>query len=100
MERVILQQALPEMGNFATLKIVHQLRMALAFSEDEIKAFGVTEINEGRALHFAKPNEAAEIPIGEKATDLIVKTLKGLNKAEKLSLDHLSLWEKFLPGEE
>ncbi len=99
-ERAILQQTLPEMGNVATIKIVHQLRMALGFSEEEMKDFGVRLINNGQAIQFEKPDELRDIPIGEKATDLIVKALEDLSKAEKLGLQHLSLWQKFVERSE
>ena len=101
MERFRLLEILPGQGNFATLKIVHQLKMALAPSEQELKAFGITE-DPARPglLTVERPQAVADIPIGEKATDLIVATLKKLSKEEKLSLADLSLWEKFVPGEE
>ena len=36
-ERLALLDVLPKEGSYITLKIIHQLRESLSFSEDEIK---------------------------------------------------------------
>jgi hypothetical protein len=94
LERMALLHALPQEGNFATLKIVRKLREDLSFSEAEYKAWGIEELPNGRMSW--KVNEEKELEFGEKATDIIVASLKKLNETDKLTVDHLSVYEKFV----
>jgi len=99
-ERVALIEVLPPEGNFATLKIVHNLRQVLSFSEEEFKEWGIT-IAQNRMTwnETARNAEEKDIPIGEKATDLIVESLKKLDQAEKLTERHFTLYQKFVEGQ-
>ena len=45
------------------------------------------------------PLDSQKIELGEKAGELIAAGLKKLSDAEKLTLEHVSLWDKFV-GEE
>ena len=97
LERIVLLRVLPAEGDFTTLKIVRKLREALSFSEDEHKEFGI-EVVDGLIRWDAAKDVAKEIPVGEKATDLIVSSLKELNTEKKLTDEHFSLYEKFVEG--
>lgn len=94
-ERIALLGVLPEQGNFVTLKIVHQLRTALSFSEDEVKRWSISQ--DGQRVTWDSACESgAEIPIGEKATDLIVEALKNLDQRHALTEQHFTIYEKFV----
>jgi len=97
LERIILLGVLPAEGNFLTLKIVRKLREALSFTEDEHKTLEITQ--NGDTIRWKGENEdpaGKEIEIGEKATDLIVESLKQLDEQKKLTEQHFSLYEKFI----
>ena len=103
-ERVTLIHILPPTGTFVTLGLVRRLRETLSCSEEEIKEHGIVETVDAEAGTVTtawKPESAAvefDIEIGEKMTDLVVKTLKDLDAKEQLTDQHFSLYEKFIGG--
>jgi len=111
-ERLILLNVLPKEGDFTTLKIVRKLREDLSFTEEEHKVLQFKQAGEvymdaagqekevplGTVHWKAEGDVPRDIPIGEKATDVIVGTLKKLDKDKKLTDQHFSLYEKFVIG--
>ena len=125
-DRLILINILPKEGNFATLKIVREMREGLSFSEEEHKLYEIGAIlkcencskeikvptskaipkcecggklvDTGRIGWNIEADKPNEINIGEKATDIIVEVLKKLNDDKKLTDQHFSLYEKFVEG--
>jgi hypothetical protein len=97
-DRIILLMALPKEGNYATLKILMNLRMSLSFTEDEIKEFGLAEREEG-GTSWDNDSEV-DIPIGEKATDIIVDAFRRLDRDKKLTAEAIDTYEKFIPTTE
>lgn len=94
-ERMILLNILPKEGDFTTLKIIRNLREDLSFSEEEHKVLQFE--NNGKSVKWKKAGDVErDIPIGEKATDIIVGVLKKLNADKKLTDEHFSLYEKFV----
>jgi hypothetical protein len=98
-ERVNLLSILPAQGDYATLKILNQLRMGLALTEKEFKKWGIVSEPENRRIRWEE-NGVAEIPIGEFATGIIVDTLRDLEKKKQLNIELLDLYEKFIPTTE
>ena len=96
LERLITLSILPKEGDFATLRILQSLKMSLSFTEDELKAFGLTSDPEAQQTAW-EVDEDKEIPIGEKATDIIVDALKKLDREKKLPENAMSVYEKFIP---
>jgi len=94
-ERFMLLQILPKEGNFVTLRITRDLRTALAVTEKEFKDFEITQDGEHTKWN-TKGNEEREIMIGEKATDIIVESLKQLDKDKKLTEQYFTVYEKFV----
>ena len=108
-ERLQLLQILPAEGNFLTLKITRELRESLSLSEEDCK---VTGIKLGGETFVQEDGTEIEVPVGQirwndvlppkeiemgdKAKEVIVKTLKKLDKEEKLTQAHFSLCEKFM----
>ena len=95
-ERLMVLSALPQQGDYATLKILMNLRLSLSFTEEEVKEFGITSDLEARTTSWEKNGEA-EIPIGEKATDIIVDAFKKLDREKKLAEEMIETYEKFIP---
>lgn len=103
-ERVVAMNLLPKEGSFVTLKIIRDLQMELAPTEEEAKLAGLDDKVPGggvRAMDWFVVKEK-EIVFGDIAKGLIVDALKKLNETEKLTNDHFTLYEKFIiePGKE
>jgi hypothetical protein len=96
LERLLLLNILPKEGDFTTLKIVRKLREALSWTEAEYAERNFTTNAEGGVTWTLGNPDAVEIPIGEKATDIIVGALKKLNDEKKLNEQNFSLYEKFV----
>lgn len=95
-ERITLLQMLPQQGDFLTLRIIHELRQTLSFTEEETVDFGLEIVPESQTIRWnQKSAREVEIPIGPKAHSIIVSTLLEMDKAAKLTENHLSLYEKF-----
>jgi len=94
-ERLLLLNILPQENNFVTLKIVRKIQEELSFSEQELKEADI-QTNEGKVFWNQSKNVEKEITIGEKATDIIIEALKKLDKENKLTMDFLELYEKFI----
>ena len=99
LERLVALSILPKEGDYATLKILNNLRLSLSFTEEEMKTFGIeTDPETGR--NSWRDDGEVEIPIGEKATDIIVDALKKRNSEKKLPVEAVGLYEKFIPTTE
>ncbi len=95
-ERLLVLGVLPNENNFATLKILDELRMNLSYTEKELEKWEIVVDNESNMVKWEENGEA-DIPIGEKATGIIVDQLRKLDKQEKLTLALMSVYEKFIP---
>jgi len=95
-ERLVLLNTLPKEGDFTTLKIVRKLREDLSFTEDEHALLQFKTPDSGGMAWNREGDTPKEIPIGEKATDIIAGALKQLNAEKKLGEHHYSLYEKFV----
>jgi hypothetical protein len=96
-ERLTLLGILPKEGNFVTLKILRQLREELSFSEEEMKKYTIKQDGEQITWDSVKDKaEPKDVKVGGEATSIIVKVLQELDKAEKLSGNHITLYEKFI----
>lgn len=98
-DRLLLLAALPPQGDIATLRILHELKQALSFTEKENKALDLNTDAKGMVTYCQiaaskMPDKA--IDIGEKAMDVIVECLKMLDKRKKLTLHYLPLWDRFV----
>jgi len=106
-QRLILLTILPKESNFATLKILRKLKEDLSFSEEEhakLQFRTIPDAQGSASTNWSDDGDKeigeVDIPIGEKATDIVVEALKGLDKAKKLTEQHVSLYEKFVGDKE
>lgn len=96
-ERIALFGILPEKENFVTLKVIKELRSNLLLSEEDLKEGGITLSEDGQQIFWKKMIEK-DVPIGEKATDVVITALKKLDSEKALEDRHMALWEKFVGG--
>ena len=98
LERLLALNLLPKEGTFANLKLLRVTRENLSFSEEENKSLNFRNEgtgNEARTLwNDGLPDK--DVQIGEVATQMLVKALKKLNDEEKLTPEHMTLYEKFV----
>ena len=96
-ERLVLLNVLPQEGNFITLKIVRKLRENLSFDEKELKALKLTvDPEKGNATWDTAKEPNKDVEIGREARKIIVTALEKLDKDEKLTQEHFTLFEKFV----
>ena len=97
-DRLVLAGLLPPEGNLATMRIVHELRMAVGIDEAEFKDLQIHETEDGR-LTWSQEQEAIAGPksveIGAKGQEIVRAALKKLDDDEKLAADHLDLCDLF-----
>ena len=99
--RLVIMSLLPTEGSFATLKIVRELQMELAPTEEESKLAGVMDdlLKGGVTVDPEKgwdKVEDKEIVFGDIAKGIIVKALKGLEDTEKLTQQHFDVYRWFV----
>ena len=96
-ERMVVLALLPVEGNFATLKIVNELKMELAPTEEEFKKAELSVLESGgiQAKDWLAVPEK-ELTLGEIAEGIIVKALKKLDKEMKLRAEHMTVYAKFI----
>ena len=99
LERIQLLQHLPREGDIVSLRILQTLRMSIGFTEDELKRFDIKTDQETNITTWDN-DEEVDIPIGEKATDIIVDALKKMNTEKKLPDTAIDLYDKFVPTTE
>ena len=98
-ERLTILNFLPQEGNLATIKILGELRMNLSYTEKESKEWKIESDEVAKMIKWEENGEA-DIPIGEKATGIIVDELRKLEKGNKLTDLILPVYEKFIPTTE
>ena len=127
-ERLIILNILPAQGNYTTLKTVRELKEALAF-DDEAEALDFHEGYRCRECEEPTKKPIGELPglchecggglaktgemfwnpdaeqpkdieINSRANRIISDILESLDKEEKLTNDHYSLYQKFVGDEE
>jgi len=102
-ERYRLLDVLPVQESIENLRILHDLKMALSLSEDEMAKYHRRDPDTGKISEFlsaAGLAEEAEIPIGEKAMDICIAALRAASQAKRLTEFHISVYDKFIKKSE
>ena len=94
-ERLMLLNILPAEGSVTTMKLMRVLREDLSFDEKENQALEFDQKDE-QLFWKQDADVIKDIKIGEIMTELIKKELKKLNDEEKLTEQHIDLYEKFV----
>ncbi len=94
LERLILLNVLPQEANFFNFKLLRVVKEELSFTEEENKLLNFRQVD--KQTVWDDTVQPKEIVIGEVVTEMIKKALKELDGKEKLTQDHISLYEKFI----
>jgi len=101
-DRLVCLALLPAEGSYATLKIVRELQMELAPTEEESKLAGIRDNMLGSGGVIAELGwdkvEDKDIVFGDVAKGIIVAALEKLNTEEKLTQQHFNLYSWFVEG--
>ena len=94
LERISLLNILPAEGDVVTVRILKKLRADLGFTEEEIKEHKIK--SEENRVMWEETGYKADIPIGEKATDIIKNAFKKLDREGKVREEMLPLYDTFM----
>jgi len=99
-ERLALGSSiLPSENNFATLKVVRNIKKQIGFSEEELKILGLKTIQlDGGLTRFEwdqSKEQSVEFDFSDKSVEIILESLDNLGKNKKANEQHLAIWEKF-----
>jgi hypothetical protein len=97
-ERLALLNALPDKGDITTIRIVHDLRQTLAFSEEELSALNFRDTGDRLLWDEGLPDKDVELK--PKAMAVVVQALKRLSSNNQLTEDHLAIYDRFMTDEE
>ena len=96
-DRLLLLMLLPENGDIDTIRIVHDLRTNLSFSEEEHKDWNLQK-DEDDIYTWDKDVANKDIELGEKALEIVRAELNRLSDQGKVTEKHLDLFDKFITG--
>jgi hypothetical protein len=94
-ERIIILNHLQVKGSILTLRIVRGLMDKLAINPGEIKKFKITEKNGQITWDPKTADQTREFTLTDFERDLIKEKFKELSDKNELSMDCLTVYEKF-----
>ena len=100
-ERILVSSLLLRAtGDITTVRVIHELQQALSFSEEEHKNLAFVNTELGTHWNAQAGDLMKDVPIGEKARDVVVNMLKDLDNRHQLTADHIGAYERFVEGKE
>ncbi len=96
LERLMMASVLPQQGDIVTLKVVQDLKQALAFNEEEIADHNISNEDDRVTWNPEASEYVKEIPIGPKAMSLIIEELETRSNDKVLVPDFISLYDKIV----
>lgn len=100
-ERVLLLGTMPREGNIVDMNNSQNVRNVASFSTEELDKLQMVQNEAGMQWSAEAANEIGEkdIVVGVSGAEFIKQTLIKLSDEEKLPLDALSLWRKFVDAD-
>ena len=98
MERLMCLGILPEAGNFVTMRMRQELILKLGLTTEEITEYDVKQLEGGSVQWRQDLPQEKEIDVKPTEIVEIKKNLEKMDKDEKLTPQHISLYEKFVEG--
>lgn len=97
--RVLLLSNLPSESNILTLKVIKKLKEDIGFSDEELVQNEIKMVdteNGKKHLTWKIDSKNKEVEIGLKGIEIIVNVLKDLDKQNKLTEQHIELYDMFV----
>ena len=100
-ERVFLMGLMPREGNIVDMNNSQNVRNVASFSPEELDKLQMVQNEKGMQWNAEAADEIGEkdIKVGVSGAELIKRTLMKLSDEEKLPIDALSLWGKFVDAD-
>lgn len=96
-DRLRLLGILPPTGGLATIRLVRDLRERFSLGKEELEKLEVK--TEGDFVRWnVEKDKGREFTLGGFEIELIISSLRKLDKEEKLTPDLVSLWDQFVDG--
>ena len=96
-DRLIFLSLLPKENNLTTLRIIRKVIKDVGITDEEYKYYDIKPAEGGRvSFDPVKAEEVKEFEIGEIAIHLVKTELEMLDKDNKLTQEHLPVYEKIL----
>ena len=94
-ERLLILNILPKEGSIVTVRLLKELIGSVGLSGEEIKKWKVQTKDNNQVVWDNTQTTEKDIHIGDSAKALIAEKLEILNKESKLTVEQLSLYDKF-----
>lgn len=95
-ERLQVVEVLPREGNIISLRLIHDLKMKLSPTAEEIKQFKITVIGQGQIQFSAEANAVpTKMKFLPAELELIRKQFTDLSNQNKLSLEMVGVYNIF-----
>jgi len=95
-DRFAVLSVLPAEGNFATLKLIRELREQMSLNAIEIKDHKV--VQNGDHITWEHGEKTKEMEFSEFAENMIKTRLKKMNETNTLEDKHFAIYEMFVEG--
>ncbi len=93
-ERIGLLNILPERGTLATMRVLHDLRDELGFSEEEIEQASIQQVDDRLTWNSFYKIEK-DIDVGAAVRSVIVESIEALDSQGEVTELTLGLYERF-----
>jgi len=100
LERFIAMGLLPAEGNMATMRIRQTLIGKLGFTPEEYEKYGVKTDEAGMTTWNPDVPQEKEVDLKIAEINVIRDNLEKLDKDNKITPNHLSLYDKFMEVDE
>ena len=98
-ERLLLLNFLPKEGNFEDVRCLKELSKEIGFSPEEEERFSLKKDEKINQFTWdVKKEEEKEVKFTDNAFKLVEKVLKKLDEQNKLQVQFISVYEKFVKG--
>jgi hypothetical protein len=97
-ERILIPEILPEKSNSIILKIMRKFKEELSFDAEENRVLKF-KYSGDQVTWEEVENIVKDIQVSDLITELLIKSLKQMDKDNELPEKYLSLFEKFVEGE-
>ena len=96
-ERLLLLNFLPKEGNLEDVKCLKELSAEVGFSKEDAEKIDLKKGAESNLYTWdVKKEEEKEVKLSENSVKLVEKVLKKLNDENKLQVQFISVYEKFV----
>ena len=104
-ERMALLDMLPVQGNIVTLRLLTELKLKVALSEEELTKYEVKQVKEkdGRVFIQWAPEFdklRVDIPISDHEKGVVIRTIMQLDSQSQLTVHSLPLYDYFVDNKE